>query len=478
MSEAPNKPRRSYEPDPHRLLPQDVEAEKGLLSSFLIAPTEIGGFCVEKDVNSQWFSMPAHAVIYRNLVEMWDKNEPIDFITLTNWMRNQGELDFVPGGAAYVTELFTFLPTAANAPHYVGILQEKLQLREVIRVGTEYAARGYDDHANIPQLIDQFEAAALRIRQTKAANTMQSAKTAVVHAIAQIEETYSRKGSIGGIATGFMDLDRLTDGLHGSELIVIAARPSQGKTALAMNIAEFIAVNLKKPVGVFSLEMSTNQLFQRMLCSRARVNLFRVRDGFLSERDFPDIQMAASKISEAKLYVDDQSGMTIQQLRAKARKMKQQYGIEALFVDYLQLLKSTSRQAESNRQLEVSEVSAGLKDLSKELNIPLVVLAQINRKFDERAMNGQPRLSDLRESGSIEQDADTVGFLVRHEMFADNEEDREKLKGKAMLIIAKQRHGPTGDVPLTFIKEYTRFETRARSDEEEPEHRTDGGFPV
>lgn len=481
-SDEPRKVKRleRYEPDLHRLLPQSPDAERGVLSSFLISPREIGGLCASKGIDEEWFAIPSHALIYRNLLEMWDKNEPIDFITLTQRLRGNECLDQC-GGAAFVTELFTFLPTAANAPYYVDILGELAQLRRLIKVCTEYAGKGYDERNNIEGLIDKLEVDVLKIRGSASIDRLMSAKEAVVIAIGQIEDMYERKGSVSGLATGFSDLDRITDGMHPGEMIVIAARPSQGKTALAMNIAEFVSLELKQAVGVFSLEMTTPQLIQRMLCARARVNLARVRDGFLSERDFPALQMAASRIAEARLYIDDQSGMTIQQLRAKARRMKQQWNIQLLIVDYLQLLRSTSKRAENNREQEVADISGGLKDLAKELQIPLIVLAQIKRGFDERAMKGRPRLSDLRESGSIEADADTVAFIVRYELFAESEEEKELMQGKADLIIAKQRNGPIGDVPLTFLKEYTRFETRAKGfEDDEPPllNNTGGNFPI
>jgi len=288
-------------------------------------------------------------------------------------------------------------------------------------------------------------------------------KDQVMEAIEAIEQLYERRGGITGLATGFADFDKMTDGLHGSEMIVIAARPSMGKTALDMNIAEHVAVDQKKAVAVFSLEMSAQQLVQRLLCSRARVNLGRVRDGFLSERDFPALTSAASKLAESKIFIDDSAGISILELRAKARRLKSQHGIEAIFSDYLQLLRSTSRRAQDNRQIEIAEISSGLKALAKELSIPIVVLAQLNRNPEQRAgdSKGRPRLSDLRESGSIEQDADLVGLLVREEYYADSEEEKREAEGKATLIIAKQRNGPVGDVNLTFLKEFTRFETRA-----------------
>src|SRR5438445_335358 len=283
-----------------------------------------------------------------------------------------------------------------------------------------------------------------------------------------IEKLWERRGGITGLSTGFIELDRLTSGLHAAEMIVIAGRPSMGKTALAMNMAEHVAVNQKKPVAVFSLEMSSQQLVQRMLCSRARVNLQRVRDGFLGERDFPSLTAAASKLAEAKIFIDDSPSLEILELRAKARRLKAQQDIELVLIDYLQLLRSATRRAKENRQLEISEISAGLKALAKELNIPVIVVAQLNRQPEARS-GGKPRLSDLRESGSIEQDADLVGLLVRPEIYEEDEEARAEKEGEAELIIAKQRNGPVGEIPLTFLKHFTRLEDRARNVKEPEE---------
>jgi replicative DNA helicase len=463
----PAKPvQRSYATDPHRLLPQSPDGEKGVLSSFLIAPREIGGLCAEKGITREHFFIPGHALIFATLLGMWDRNEPCDFITLTQVLRDQGKLDEC-GGAAFVTELFSFLPTAANAPYYIEIVQEKFTLRELIKAGTEIATRGYEEQDEVQQLLDDSEGLICRIAGGRFAATVQPMKTHVVAAIGGIEELYARRGAIGGLSTGLPDLDKMTDGFHGAEMIVIAARPSMGKTALVMNIAEHMAVDCRKAVAVFSLEMSTQQLVQRMLCSRARVNLGRVRDGFLAERDFPALQAASAKLAESKILIDDSSGLTILELRAKARRLKTQHDIAAVFVDYLQLLRSASKKSQDNRQIEVSEISAGLKGLAKELNVPVIVAAQLNRNPEGRtgASMGKPRLSDLRESGSIEQDADLVGLLVRDEYYAEGDEAKAEAAGKATLCIAKQRNGPVGDVALTFLKEFTRFESRAQEAE-------------
>jgi len=453
----------SYLPDIHRLLPQAPDAERGVLSSFLLAPRDIGGLCAEKQIKPEHFHLPAHAQIYATLLELWDANKPIDFITLTQLLRDRGQLDQV-GGAASITELFTFLPTAANAAYYIEILQEKFTLREIIKVCTEYAARSYDEQDDVPNLLNDVEAKIFAIAQDRFKDKTASMKDQVMQAIHAIEELYDRRGAITGLPTGLAELDKMLDGLHKSEMIIIAARPSMGKTALAMNIAEHIALEAKLPVAVFSLEMSTSQLVQRLLCSRARVNLGSVRNGFLAERDFPALTAAASKLAESKIFIDDTPGLSILELRAKSRRLKSQHDIQAIFIDYLQLLRSTSKRAQDNRQLEIAEISSGLKSLSKELNIPIVVLAQLNRNPEQRSgdAKGRPRLSDLRESGSIEQDADVVALLVREEYYADNDEEKKESEGKATLIIAKQRNGPVGDVPLTFLKEFTRFETRAR----------------
>ena len=455
----------TYLPDIHRLLPQSPDAEQGVLSSFLLSPRDVGGQCAEKQVTDKHFHIPAHAQIFAILMELWDANKAIDFITLTQVLRDRGKLDQV-GGAAFVTGLFTFIPTAANSAYYIEILQEKYTLREIIRVCTEYAARSYDEQDEVQNLLNDVESKIFLIAQDRFKDKAASMKDQVMQAIHAIEELYDRRGAITGLPTGLAEFDKMTDGLHKAEMIIIAARPSMGKTALAMNIAEHIALEAKLPVAVFSLEMSTSQLVQRMLCSRARVNLGSVRNGFLAERDFPALTAAASKLAESKIFIDDTPGLSILELRAKSRRLKRDHDIQAIFIDYLQLLRSTSKRAQDNRQLEIAEISAGLKALSKELNIPIVVLAQLNRNPEQRSgdSKGRPRLSDLRESGSIEQDADVVGLLVREEYYADTDEDKKESEGKATLIIAKQRNGPVGDVPLTFLKEFTRFENRARED--------------
>ena len=454
----------TYSPDVHRMFPQSQDAELGLLGSILLCPREVMGECIEKQVTPEHFHAPAHANIYAILRDLYDANKPIDFILLTQELRDRQLLDKV-GGPAFVTSLFTFVPTAANASYYLEILKEKHTLRQIIVTCTELASRSYEEQEDVDTFLDQVETKLFQISESRLNVNAFQIKDVVMAAVESIEKLYERKGEITGIPTGFTDFDKMTDGLHASEMIVIAARPSMGKTALAMNIAEHVALQHKQAVAIFSLEMSSQQLVQRLLCSRAKVNLGKVRDGFMAERDFQNLTHAAAKIAESKILIDDSAGLSILELRAKARRMKAQHDIKLIVIDYLQLLKSTSRRAQDNRQLEIAEISSGVKALAKELALPIIVLAQLNRNPENRTgdSKGRPRLSDLRESGSIEQDADLVGLLMREEYYADTDEEKQEAEGKATLIIAKQRNGPVGDVNLTFLKEFTRFEDRANT---------------
>ncbi|MEO5720248.1 MAG: replicative DNA helicase [Chthoniobacterales bacterium] len=443
-------------------MPHSLEAEQGVLGSMLISPRDIIAECVEK-INEEYFYLPAHQIIYSALVELWNASQGIDLITFTQVLRDRNTLEAV-GGAAAITNLFTFVPTAANVTYYLEIVRDKFILRQIIAACTESVRRSFEEQDEVNNLLDEVEKKIFAVGEDRFKGQMPTMREQVMEAIESIEALYANRGSITGLSTGFKMLDEMTSGLHPAEMIVVAARPSMGKTAFAMNIAEHVAIEQRKPVAIFSLEMSAQQLVQRLLCSRARVNSKKVRDGFLAERDFSTLTSAASKLAEAQMFIDDTAGLNILELRAKARRLKSQHDIQLVVVDYLQLLRSTSRRGQDNRQIEISEISAGLKSLAKELKIPVIVLAQLNRNPENRTgdSKGRPRLSDLRESGSIEQDADFVGLLVREEYYADSDEERQESEGKADLIIAKQRNGPTGDVPLTFIKEYTRFEDRAR----------------
>lgn len=438
-------------PESARLLPQSIESEKALISSFFLSPDEVGSMCAEKGLKPEFFHMPAHQDIFRALMSNWDQHKGCDFVSVTHRLMSEGKIK-TGVEAAYITELSSFLPTASCAENYWEHIKDAHQLRQVVTTGTQFAAKAYEAIEDVAAFLDDYEKRVMAIRDAVAKSTLVDTNTVIMDAMAAIQKLYDARGTVTGIPTGFTDLDRMLNGLQ-PELFVIAARPSMGKTAFAMNMADYIAVDLKRPVGVFSLEMTEEQLGMRMLSSRAHVNMVRIREGTLSERDFPAIQRAANAISAAPLHLDFSKGITIQELRGKARMMVRKFGVEAIFVDYIQKLRSTSKRAQNNREQEVSEISNGLADLSKELKIAVIVLAQLKREAEGR----RPTLRDLRESGSIEQDADTVGFLSNPE--DEGSTDKTDLRCRTDLIIAKQRNGPLGDVPLMFLKEFTSFQS-------------------
>ena len=444
-----------------RYPPHSTEAEQGVLGCVFLSPHECLGLCVEKfKTGPSVFYDLRHQVIYELLTEMYDRKEAIDVITVQQRLKDKHQLQSV-GGIAYLASLPDMVPSAANLSFYVNIVREKHILRKMISTCTEVVGRVYEHEGEVDALVDEVETEILRLSEERVESQTLSIKDVVHKAINRLEEYHANQGMLTGISTGFPDLDKMTTGMHGGEMIVIAARPSMGKTSLAMNIAEAVAIDQKLPVGVFSLEMSAESLVLRMLCSRARVNLRNIREGFFSERDFPKITSAAGKLAAAPLYIDDTAGLSILQLRAKARRMWQQYGVKLFIIDYLQLLHSTARRAE-NRQQEIADISNGVKSLAKELNVPVIVLAQLNREI-EKEKNRKPRMSDLRESGAIEQDADLIGLLYKPSAGDDDEGPNTEHESVGVsLVIAKQRNGPTGDVNLTFLKTYTRFESAAK----------------
>jgi replicative DNA helicase len=454
-----------------RLPPHSPEAEQGVLGCVLLSPNECMGECIEKfKGGAEVFYDLRHQTIFNTLAQMYDAREAIDVITLQQRLKDRQLLEEV-GGIAYLSGLPDTVPSSANLGYYLDIVQEKYLLRRMIQTCTSVVGRVYDFEGEVDALMDEVERDILRISESRVQSHTSPIKELVKKAINIIEDFHQRQGGLTGIGTGFTDLDKMTSGLHGGEMIVIAARPSMGKTSMAMNIAEHVAIDQRLPVGVFSLEMTSESLVLRMLCSRSRVNLRNVREGFLAERDFPKLTGSAGKLANAPLFIDDSSGLSILQLRAKARRMHQQYGIKLFVIDYLQLLHSTSRRAE-NRQQEIADISNGIKSLAKELNIPVIVLSQLNREI-EREKGRPPRLSDLRESGAIEQDADVVGLLYKPKSGSDDDEGGgttiEEEAVPVNLLIAKQRNGPTGDVNLTFLRSYTRFESAAKvSDEDVP----------
>jgi replicative DNA helicase len=442
-----------------RLPPHSIEAEQGVLGCLLLDPQQCLGECAAKlKQGNAYFYDLRHQTLYELLLEMYDAKVAIDLVTVAQRLKDRNQLEAV-GGLPYLTSLADAVPSAANLSHYLDIVWDKYILRKMIRTCTEFVGRAYECQDEVNTLVDEVETEILRVNEEKEAAraTVVTIKDLVNKAIGQIEKFYTNRGSTTGLSTGFADLDKMTTGLHGGEMIVIAARPSMGKTSLAMNIAEHVALNLRQPVGVFSLEMSADSLVLRLLCSNARINLRNVREGFIAERDFPALTAAASRLAAAPLFIDDTSGLSILQLRAKARRLHQQHGIKLFVIDYLQLLNSTSRRAE-NRQQEIADISNGIKALAKELNVPVIVLAQLNREIEKREPGAKPRLSDLRESGSIEQDADLVGLLYR-EKKDDDDDASEHDAVPTNLLIAKQRNGPTGDVPLVFLRSITRYES-------------------
>jgi replicative DNA helicase len=396
------------------------------------------------------------------LIEMYEKKEPIDLITIQQKLRDRQQLESV-GGLAYLSSLPDAVPSAANLSYYGDIVYEKYVLRKMIHTCTSVVSRAYECEDDVDKLLDEAERDILQIVESRVEESDKSMKKLVQNAVTMIEDFFNRKGALTGIATGFVDLDKMTSGLQPGDMVVIAARPSMGKTSLAMNIAEHVAVEMKLPVGVFSLEMTAQSLVLRMLCSHSRVNFRNIRDGFMSERDFPKLVASTGKLANAPLIIDDTAGLSILQLRAKARRMHQQHGIKLIVIDYLQLLHSTAARSKENRQQEIADISSGIKALAKELQIPIIVLAQLNREL-EKDKDRKPRMSDLRESGAIEQDADLIGLLYKPSR-GDDEEGGVAAEHEALpvnLLIAKQRNGPTGDVCLTFLKSFTRFESAAK----------------
>jgi len=458
----------SYLPDIHRSLPSSIDAEKGLLGSILLAPDRVVDECIQQKITSEYFHLPSHALIFNTALTMRDTSKPVDFISITQYLEDRKQLEEA-GGAGAIADLFTFVPTPANAGYYMTLLREKYLLRKIILICSEYTSRAYEEQGDIQILLDEVEEKVLEIGDDRFGAKIPDMKQLAMQALEEIEHLVNNRGGITGLPSGFAGIDSLTNGLHAGEMIVIAARPSMGKTALAMNIAEHAAMDAGKSVIVYSLEMSTQQLMQRLLCSRARVDLNKLRQQFIGKHDMGNLISATTKLSECKMFIDDTPGLSILELRARARRLHSRHGVDLIVIDYLQLLRSPSKRAQENRQIEVAEISSGIKALAKELRVPIVVLAQLNRNPESRTggSKGKPRLSDLRESGSIEQDADVVGLLWREEYYADDDDSRKESEGRSELIIAKQRNGPVGDIPLTFLKHFTRFEDRA-PDKPEP----------
>ena len=435
-----------------KLPPQSEDAEMAVLGSMLLEEDAISQAIELLDENS--FYKDSHKKIFSVIVSIYSDNKPVDLVTTTELLKKRKVLDEV-GGASYIASLTQVVPTAANVSHYARIVREKYIMRSLITTGTRIVTEAYAQEANIEELLDRAERLIFDITSQKSESSSVPIKEIVKDSIEKIDSLYQRKENITGIATGFHEFDIMTAGLQPSDLIVIAGRPSMGKSALASCIAEHAGIIEKIPTVIFSLEMAKEQLVQRMLCSYAKVDFHKVRTGFLSQSDWPKLTDAAGKLAESPIFIDDTPSISALELRAKARRLKSQYNIGLVIVDYLQLMRSTKGM--DNRQQEISEISRSLKALGREISAPVIAVSQLSRAVEARA-DRRPQLSDLRESGAIEQDADVVMLLLREEYYTPTPENR----GTAELIIAKQRNGPVGSVNLAFIKEYTRFENLTR----------------
>ena len=438
-----------------KIPPQNIEAEIAVLGSMLLDKEAIPEAIEFLEPES--FYKEAHTKIYSTLLKLYDKDKAIDIVTLIEALKAEGVLEDV-GGSSYITSIASSIPTAANITHYAKIVREKAILRRLISTSTQIVSESYDTTSDVANLLDRAERMIFDITTHKIEAKFSSIKDIIKTSIETIDNLYQRKENITGVATGFHDFDVLTAGLQKSDLIIMAGRPSMGKSALVSCIAEHVGVIEKRPIAFFSLEMSKAQLAQRLLCSQARVDAHKVRTGFLSQSDWPKLVNAAGKLSESPIYIDDTPGVTALELRAKARRLKSQFDIGLIIVDYLQLMQGPA--GADNRQQEISEISRSLKALARELDVPLIAVSQLSRAVEQRA-DKRPMLSDLRESGAIEQDADLVVLLLREEYYNPTEEN----KGMAEVIVAKQRNGPVGNIKLAFIHEYTRFEDLAKGEE-------------
>ncbi|OGX06532.1 MAG: replicative DNA helicase [Omnitrophica WOR_2 bacterium GWA2_47_8] len=432
--------------------PQNLEAERSVLGAMLIDNDAIG--MAAEALDPSWFYEDAHQKIYMTILELYNNHKNVDLITLCDQLKSKNQLESV-GGVTYLSELIDLVPTSANINHYANIVKEKGILRKLIKNATMIVNESYEFKGDINEVVDVAERLIFEIADIDQRRQAIHIKELVKNSIETIDRLYQRKEHVTGLATGFYELDRMTSGFQNSDLIILAGRPSMGKSALAISMAEYAAIEMKKPVAVFSLEMSKEQLVQRMLCSQARVDAHKVRSGFLSPSDWPKLTAAAGKLSAAPIFIDDSPGISAIELRSKARRLKSNFDVQLIILDYLQLMRSSYKT--DSRQQEISDISRSLKALARELNVPILGLSQLSRAVESR-QDHRPQLSDLRESGAIEQDADLVMLLMREEYYMPTEEN----KGIAEVNIAKQRNGPVGTVKLVFVKEFMRFENLAR----------------
>ena len=432
-----------------RIPPQNIEAEQSVLGALLLdanAIDKIGEILRPED-----FYRQDNRIIYEAILALRGKGQAVDLVTVTEELRAMGKLEEV-GGTATITALSNAVPTAANVEYHAKIVEEKALRRQLISAATDVASSGYVEEEDIDKTIDAAEQKIMAVANRKSFQNTVTIKEIVKSAMGRIEKLYDSKEAFTGLPTGFKDFDKMTSGLQPSDLIIVAARPSMGKSSLVLNIAEHVALKGKKSVAFFSLEMSKEQLVQRLLCSEAGIDASRLRIGQLQEDEWPKLIQAASRLSNAKIMLDDSTGITALEMRGKARRWKNENGLDLIIVDYLQLMQGTSKRNSDNRQNEMSEISRSLKGLARELDVPVIALSQLSRSVESRTSK-RPMLSDLRESGALEQDADIVAFIYREDYYDQDTEN----KNIAELIIAKHRNGPVGSVNLFFQKELTRF---------------------
>lgn len=434
-----------------RIPPQNIDAEKSVLGAILL--DNEAGQEVSEILSPEDFYVENHSNIYRAFLDLLERGEPADLVTLTNELKVKGVLEKM-GGATYLAELVEAVPTAANVLHYGKIVRDKSLLRRVIHAATKIATSGYDDGADVVSFLDEAEKVIFDVSEKQSMKAVSPIAPVIKEAFLEIERNFERKSLITGLPSGFKDVDKITSGLQASDLIIVAARPSMGKTSFCMNIAEHVGMTEKMPVIVFSLEMSKQQLVTRMLCSSARIDSTKVRTGMLNDEEWQRLTHVAGPMSESKIFIDDTPGINAYELKARARRVKAQFGLSLIVVDYLQLM--TSRGKIESREREISEISRSLKATAKELSVPIIALSQLNRSVESR-QDKRPQMADLRESGAIEQDADLIGFIYRDEVYNKDTPD----KGIAEFNIVKHRNGPIGMSRLAFISEFTRFEDLA-----------------
>lgn len=430
-----------------RSLPQSIEAEQSVLGSMIIDKNAIAK--VLEGLEEEDFYRDGHKIIYRSILEMFRNDIAIDLLTLLEYLKSTDMLERA-GGVTYITELSASVPTTANLSAYIKIVSDKSTLRKLIKSSTTIIEESYNNQSNVEDVVDSAEKKIFNIAEKRTTKDFEPLSDVLERGFAQIEKLFNNKGTITGVGSGFTDLDAKTSGFQSGDMILVAARPSMGKTTFALNMVEHAALKENKSVVVFSLEMSKEQLAYKLLCSEANVDMLRLRTGTLEDKDWENIAMAAGPLSKAKIYIDDTAGVTVMEMRSKCRRLKIEYGIDLIVIDYLQLMSGGT--GTDNRQQEVSEISRSIKALAKEMECPVIALSQLSRAPEQRA-DHRPMLSDLRESGSIEQDADVVMFLYRDEYY--NKETEDKNIGEC--IMAKQRNGPVGTVKLAWLGQYSKF---------------------